>query len=332
MIEEKKIGVRDVARHAGVSVATVSRVLSESNYPVAEETRRRVKAAAEQLGFVPNLLARTFSTSRTDTIGVVMPVLNAYYAKMLAGIERQATESGLSILLSLVADDHDRRERAIDQFLARQLDGIVICSGSRDTALDRGAAKLRVPAVVVGQQPDVGLATVTVDNQLASREATAHLLARGHRDILFLTANNAWPDFRDRLRGFRDCLAMSGDGQQGRVVDGVFREGDAYRMVRRLVEEGLTSTAILAATDQQALGAIAALSDLGRRIPQDVAVVGFDNYHTSEFIRPALTSVDMPADAMGAKAVEMVAAALAGGTMPTESIILPPTLIIRQSS
>lgn len=332
MTESKKIGVRDVARAAGVSVATVSRVLSGAGYPVAEATRDKVKHAAEQLGFIPNLLARTFSTSRTDTIGIAMPVLNAYYAKMLAGIERQATASGLSILLSLVGDDHGRREQVIDQFLARQLDGIIICSGAKDSRLDRGIERLRVPAVIVGQQPDVGLATVTVDNHRASREATAHLLSRGHRRILFLTSDSSWPDFRDRLLGFKDSLAQAGAEAGGQVVDGVFDEGGAYDTVRRLMGDGLDATAILAATDRQALGALAALSDLGLRVPQDMAVVGFDNYHTSEFVRPALTSVDMPADAMGAKAVDMLVGALAEHTLNISPAVLPPALIIRQSS
>jgi DNA-binding LacI/PurR family transcriptional regulator len=328
MADRRKIGIRDVARVAGVSVATVSRVLADSGYPVAEATRTRVRDAASQLGFVPNLVARTFSTSRTDTIGVTVPVLNAYYAKMLSGIERRATENGLSLLLTVVDADHDRRERAIDKFLARQLDGMILCSGSMDTALDRGPAQLGVPAVVIGQQPERGYFTVTVDNRRASRDATTHLLQRGHRRILFLTSNSDWPDFRDRLDGFSTCLAEHGGSAQ--VIDGVYDEQDAYGVVNRLHREGMTATAIIAATDRQALGALAALSDNGVAIPGRVAVVGFDNYHTSQFIRPALTSVDMPADRMGEAAVDMIVSALAGRSI--ENRVLDHTLIVRQSS
>ncbi|MBJ6988080.1 LacI family DNA-binding transcriptional regulator [Devosia sp. MC521] len=327
----KKIGIRDVAKAAGVSVATVSRVLAKADYPVTEETRKRVTDVATAMGYVPNLLAKTFATSRTDTIGVAMPVLNAYYAKMLAGIEGAATEAGLSILLTIVGASDERRESAIDQFVARQLDGVIICSGAKDGPLRRAPEQMGVPAVIIGQQPSEGYVTVTVDNRRASYEATDHLVSRGNRTIVFLTSNSDWPDFRDRLYGFQQRLAEE-DRVTGQVIEGVYDEAQAYRAVTKLVAEKTTATAILAATDRQALGAMAALADAGLRVPSDMAVVGFDNYHTSEFVRPSLTSVDMPADAMGAKAVELVCMAKTSGAEKMASVVLEPRLFIRQSS
>jgi len=328
----KRIGVRDVARHAGVSVATVSRVVADSGYPVAKATRERVLSSVQQLGFVPNLIARTFATSRTKTIGVAVPVLNAYYARMLMGIEGEATRNGLSILLSIVGDDHDRRESAIDQFLARRLDGIVVCSGAGDSALDRGPARIGIPTVIVGQQPDAGFATVTVDNRQASYMATAHLLERGHRELIFLTSRSDWFDFRDRLAGFAACLAERGAGYRGQVIEGAFSERDAYDRIRQAVAAGTRATAVLAATDRQALGALAALADLGIPIPGKMAVVGFDNLPTSEFIRPALTSVDMPADDMGATAIAMIVKAKGPDAIALADMTLEPRLIVRSSS
>lgn len=331
MVMRKKIGIREVAKAAGVSVATVSRVLAKADYPVTEDTRKKVTEVADALGYVPNLLAKTFATSRTDTIGVAMPMLNAYYAKMLAGIEGEATKAGLSILLTIVGASDERREKAIDQFLARQLDGIIICSGAKDGPLRRAPDKLGIPTVIIGQQPSTGYVTVTVDNRRASYEATDHLVARGNRHIIFLTSNSEWPDFRDRLEGFEQRLA-EGEGATGQVIEGVFDEAQAYRAVTKFVSEKTKATAILAATDRQALGAMAALVDAGLRVPNDMAVVGFDNYHTSEFVRPSLTSVDMPADAMGAKAVELVCMAKASGVEKMASVVLEPRLFIRQSS
>lgn len=324
--------MRDVAREAGVSVATVSRVVADSGYPVAEATRLKVQEAVKRLGFVPNLLARTFSTSRTQTIGVTVPVLNAYYSKMLAGLEGRADEGGYSLLLSIVGSDHERREKAIDQFIARQLDGVVICSGSNDGALARDPAGMGVPTVIVGQQPKRGFPTVTVDNYRASQDATAHLLARGHRAIAFLTSNSEWPDFRDRLAGFRDCLADKGAAGMAEIVEGVFDEHDAYRAVGALIEKKGATTAVLAATDRMALGALAALADAGKAVPGSMAVVGFDNYHTSQFIRPSLSSVDMPADVMGAAAVDMVLEAIASGNPAMADRVIPHRLFVRQSS
>lgn len=331
-MSSKKIGIRDVARHAGFSVATVSRVLADGGYPVARDTRERVLAAVAELGFVPNLLARTFATSRTDTIGVAMPVLNAYYAKMLAGIEKEATDNGLSVLLSLVGDDHARREKAIDQFLARQLDGMVICSGAGDSKLDRGPERISMPTVVVGQQPEAGFATVTVDNRKASYLATDHLIARGHRDIILLTSKSEWFDFHDRRAGFEARIREQGAGWTGTVIEGAFDERDAYEAVRGITAQRSAATAILAATDRQALGALAALADLGIDVPSKMAVVGFDNLPTSEFIRPALTSVDMPADEMGREAVSMIVGSHRIEPIALVSRTFEPTLVVRHSS
>lgn len=331
-MSSKKIGIRDVARHAGFSVATVSRVLADAGYPVAKDTRQRVLDAVAELGFVPNLLARTFATSRTDTIGVAMPVLNAYYAKMLAGIEKEATDNGLSILLSLVGDSHDRRERAIDQFLARQLDGMIVCSGAGDSKLDRGPENIGMPTVIVGQQPDAGFAAVTVDNRKASYLATDHLISRGHRDIILLTSKSEWFDFHDRRAGFEARVAEQGLGCTGKVIEGAFDERDAYEAVRTLVAQRSAATAILAATDRQALGALAALADLGIEVPKKMAVVGFDNLPTSEFIRPSLTSVDMPADEMGKAAVSMIAGTHRADAMALVSRTFEPRLVVRHSS
>ncbi|ODT84125.1 MAG: hypothetical protein ABS76_01065 [Pelagibacterium sp. SCN 64-44] len=328
----KKIGVREVASHARVSVATVSRVLADSGYPVAKATRERVLASVAQLGFVPDLVAKTFATSRTNTIGVAVPVLNTYYAKMLMGIESEATRNGLSILLSIVGNDHDRREAAIDQFLGRRLDGMVVCSGAGDGAMDRGPDIIGIPTVVIGQQPDAGFVSVTVDNHAAGYLATGHLIERGHREIIMLTGNSGWFDFRDRRAGFEARLREQGQDYTGRVIEGAFNEADAYRIVRHLMEEGTSATAILAATDRQALGALAALTDLEVAMPERMAVVGFDNLPTSEFLRPSLTSVDMPADRMGALAIRMIRDFIGPDEIRLVSQILEPRLVVRKSS
>jgi DNA-binding LacI/PurR family transcriptional regulator len=313
-------------------VATVSRVIGDSGYPVAKATRERVLASIAQLGFVPDLIAKTFATSRTNTIGVAMPVLNSYYAKMLMGIEGEATQSGLSILLSIVGDDHGRRENAIDQFLGRRLDGMVICSGAGDGAMDRGPEAIAIPTVIVGQQPDMGFATITVDNRKASYLATGHLIDRGHREIIMLTSNSDWFDFRDRRAGFEARLHEEGKGYAGRIIEGAFNEADAYRIVRDLIAEGTTATAILAATDRQALGTLAALTDLDVAMPEQIAVVGFDNLPTSEFLRPSLTSVDMPADEMGALAIAMIRDFIGPDQIRLADRTLEPRLILRKSS
>ncbi|UYN99144.1 MAG: LacI family DNA-binding transcriptional regulator [Devosia sp.] len=328
---QRTIGIREVAQGAMVSVATASRVLSKSDYPVAEETRLRVERVARDLGFVPNAMARGLARARSDSIGVIVPVTNAYYDNMITGIETAARDRGLTMLLGLTQADEARREALVTQFLERRVDGIVVCAASHDQRLGRLPAQMPVPMVLVGQQPNAGYPMVRSDNVQAGVAAARHLYERGHRRFAYMTPQADWYDFNDRYKGLKAYLDAAGEPVSIALMDGVAGETGAYERIRSACASGLDATAIIASTDRHAIGTLAALADAGVSVPDEVAVMGFDNYLTSAYLRPSLTSVSMPAAEMGRLGVEHLWSMLNGGDVP-EDTELQARLIVRQST
>jgi DNA-binding LacI/PurR family transcriptional regulator len=300
-------GIKDVAKAAGVSVATASRVVAKADYPVAQETRQRVLVAARQLNFVPNALARGLARSRTDTIGVVVPgILNPYYAAMVEAIDRAARERGLTVLLGLTGGDEARREAIVDELVGRRVDGLIVCAGAQDHLAGRTPEALGIPAVLIGEQANAGFPIIKTDNRKAGREAAEYLWSLGHRRFIYLTSLKSWHDFHDRGQGMLAFLKRRDERYEVAIYDDLFGEADAYRRISQACSEGLTATAILASTDRHALGALAALSDAGRAVPDSVSVMGFDDYVTSGYIRPSLTTMQMPAAEMGRRAIALL--------------------------
>lgn len=328
----KTPSIRDVARAAGVSVATASRVLAKTAYPVAEATRDRVNQAARTLGFVPNAVARALSRSQTDSIGVVAPrLVNPYYGAMVEGVDRAATESGLTMLLGLSGGSEARRDAIIDDLLRRRVDGLIVCAGADDHVPIRPPDQLGVPAVLIGQQANSGHPIIKTDNRRAGFEAAEYLWRLGHRRFAYLTGPESWHDFHERGQGMIDYLRGAGESFEVTVLGGLFGEADSYRRVRDLCAAGLPATALLASTDRHALGALAALSDAGVDVPRDVSVMGFDDYVSSGFLRPALTTMQVPSAEMGRLAVERLRASFGGEMAPFETL-LTATRIERMST
>jgi DNA-binding LacI/PurR family transcriptional regulator len=187
----KDISIRDVARAAGVSVATASRVLSKADYPVAGSTRQQVHDAATALGFVPNGMARGLARSRSDSIGVIIPSPNPYYASMMSGIETAARAHGLTMLLGLTNGDEGCREDYVTTFLERRVDGILVCAAAHDLTVGRRPEDMPVPVVLIGQQPNAGYPIIRTDNVAAGHIAANHLWSQGHRKFAYITPNDA---------------------------------------------------------------------------------------------------------------------------------------------
>jgi DNA-binding LacI/PurR family transcriptional regulator len=327
----KKISIRDVARAAGVSVATASRVLSKTDYPVAAGTYQQVVDAASALGFVPNAMARGLARSRSDSVGVIMPAPNPYYAAMMSGIEAAAHAQGLTMLLGLTNGDEGRREAYVTTFLERRVDGILICAAAHDRRSGRPPEEMPVPVVLIGQQPNAGYSIIRTDNVAAGHTAARHLWSLGHRRYAYITPDDAWYDFRDRRLGMMSFLESTGEPFSVELLDEIRDETDAYRRISDACRKEFDATAIVASTDRHALGALAALVDAGVRIPEDKAVMGFDNYITSNFLRPSLTSISMPAMEMGRLGIEYLRQKIDGAAVPQDTV-LRATLVARQST
>lgn len=329
-----RVGIRDVAREAGVSVATVSRVLSAGGYPVSEETRRKVLASAKRLNFVPNDLARGLSQDRTNTIGVIVPNLaNLYYARLLLGVEEAAAKHGISIIFCNTNHDVSKRESDIRLLLQKRVDGILICGSGTDYHSGMGPlVNTGAPFVVLGRQDSLQHPAVHADNLRAGYVATRHLIEQGHRRIAFFTGPERWREGSDRVAGYKACLeenSLAMDPTLLLTCD--FQELDAYNRMFNLDRSSVSFTACLAGNDRIALGIMAAATDLGYVIPDSLAVVGFDNIATSRYMRPSLTTMDMPAHRMGAEGMRLLLRVIAGETVPSRTVF-DAELLIRQSS
>ncbi len=320
-----------VARLAGVSSSTVSRILNGTAV-VSELKMKAVDDAIAQLGFVPNPVARGLAGGRTLSVGVVTQSIDSpFYGVALRGIEDQLGALGFS---SLFVSGHwnDLEEaRCIDTLRARRVDGIIVLTGRLSDSALRGVAK-HLPVLVTGRRlrgPQIY--SLNFDDFEGSRLATHHLLALGHRQIAFINGDPAHPDAIERLRGYRAAIEAAGIVYDSSiVVPGLFHEESGLVAVGRLLDSGTRFTAIVAANDQMAQGACLGLHRRGLRVPKDISIVGFDDLATSRYSVPPLTTVHQPAYELGQLAAASMLQMLRGETPDAE---LPaPRLIVREST
>lgn len=336
--------MKEVARAAGVSMQTVSRVLNERP-DVAPETADRVRRVIEETGYAPNLLARGLTRGRSQAIGVVAYGI-AYYgpSQIVTGIEREAAAMGYSMSLTLVHDAETLDGDAIIGALASRLvDGIVWAvpdvGANRDWIAGQ-AARLSVPVVVVGgTSATPGIPTISIDNLEIGRIAARHVLAGGARRVAGVTGPLSWEEARERRDGALEVLAEAGiDADESLFLEGDWSAQSGENAFHEIVARCPDVDAVLAGNDQEALGVLHAAHKLGFDVSRRLAVVGVDNIPESAHFLPALTTVEQPLAAAGALAVHELAALIdrrgkARGPveMPT-SRLLAPTLVVRDSS
>ena len=326
----------DVARLAGVSQKTVSRVFNDEPY-VSADVRRRVLDAAEQLGYRLNNAARALASGRTRSIGVVTLGTALYGpASLLMGVERVVRDTGYALrVVNTMEGDPAGVAGAMDSLLDQGVDGIVI-SEPIDEQTDGGAPSLRldVPVLVIGAPPPVTAPTVlTAGNgaDLMARTATEHLLDLGHMTVHHLAGPQRWYAARDRLEGWQAALTAQ-DREVPAVVAGDWSAASGYRAGRELAEDSGV-TAVFAANDDMAIGLIRALTEAGRRVPEDVSVVGFDDIPVAAYVTPPLTTVRQPFDAVAREGLKRLVHAIEN----PKAEALPPSgppvdLVVRAST
>lgn len=327
--------IRDVARRAGVSIATVSRVLNNVGHPVRESTRQRVLEAARELNFSPNDLAKSLLRGRTATIGLLVPdIANTYYADILSGVEAVASERQFAVLLGNTNRDPERQVHYLRVFQEKRVDGVILAGG--DT--ERGARSapwtesgLRIIWIGYGAP---GIPAIHPDNEGGAMEATRLLVALGHRAVGCITGPPESNSSRARFAGYRRALQEAGLPLRPEwVTSGGFRPEGGYEAVLRIYRHtsGERPTALFVANDQMAIGALRAFQELGLRVPEDVAVVSFDDVPIARFLRPALTTVAIAGADLGRQAMEMLFEFLDTGRPPA-SRQLTTRLVVRESS
>lgn len=293
--------IKDVAHMAKVSPATVSRVLN-GGVPVSEPKRASVIAAIKQLDYQPNAFARSLATNRSGSIGVVVSeVSSGVYGGILQGIESVVEAHDIHMVVSSGHAQAALERHAFDFLRQRRCDALILqLDGARDAEVVAWA-RHAVPIVVVGRYIDaLQDRCIHLDNLAGGHLATHHLLARGHRVIAHVSGRADLADARERLRGYRSALEEAGIAyDEALVAEGGFVEEGGQRAMRRLLDRGRDLTAVFAANDQSAAGAMRALREAGLRVPQDVSVVGFDDTLLAHYLVPPLTTVRQPLVEMG---------------------------------
>ncbi|MFG2940468.1 LacI family DNA-binding transcriptional regulator [Streptomyces sp. NPDC048282] len=323
----------DVARLAGVSQKTVSRVFNDEPY-VSEDVRRRVLDAAEQLGYRRNNAARALASGRTRSIGVVTLGTALYGpASLLMGVERVVRDTGYALrVVNTVEGDPAGLSGAVDSLLDQGVDGIVIS----EPIDEQGDASLRVdvPVLVMGAPPPVTAPTVLTAGggaDLMARTATEHLLNLGHVTVHHLAGPQRWYAARDRLEGWRAALTAEGR-EVPPVAEGDWSAASGYAAGRELAADDRV-TAVFCANDDMAIGLIRALAEGGRRVPEDVSVVGFDDIPVAAYVTPPLTTVRQPFDAVAQEGLKRLVHAIENPVAdPVASSGPPVDLVVRAST
>lgn len=325
--------IRQVAELAGVSTATVSRTLSGAD-AVGAETRARVMQAVQATGFVRNAQASAFRRrSSRSVILLVRDIGNPFYLEMYKGVEEAAVDAGYTVLMGDARDDDARITHYVDMVRARHADGLILMVGRFPEPLLRQAGTLPPLVVALEVLPGLQAPTVRIDNAAAAHVATTHLLGLGHRRVAHIMG--PMPDglSAERLRGYRAALAHSGVAFDPALVQpGDFGLAAGRAAVRRLSETGTAFTAIFAASDQMAVGAIAELRLRGRLVPDDVSVVGFDDIVLADALEPPLTTIHQPRQEIGHRAMELMVARLDGLPPPSADLVMPTRLVVRRST
>jgi LacI family transcriptional regulator len=329
------VTIKDVAKAANVSVASVSRALNGSS-SVTEETRKVVLEAARALRYIPHSGARSLSTSRTNTIGVVLPDLyGEFFSELIRGIDLAARRRGLHLLVSSSHGDADEAGAAL-RAMSGRVDGLIVMSPHVDAGFLAANLPATLPIVLLNTH-DAGhqCSSLTVDNYGGAAAMVQHLVEIGHRRIVMISGPENNFESEERLRGFRETLARlvpDHDPREALVLRGDFTEESGYRAGHQLQALKRLPDAVFAANDMMAIGCLFALGEAGLQVPRDVALAGFDDIPTARFITPPLTTVRVRMTDMGSRALEGLAFQIEHPERTRKSAqVLQTELVVRRS-
>jgi LacI family transcriptional regulator len=337
----KRVTIKDVAQAAGVSTQTVSRVMNKFSY-VSDETRQRVDAVVEQLGYRPSTLARSLSQQRSYTLGVVTFGLKYIGpSRTLNGIADKADELGYMLLMKELDNfDANRIDEVIDSLLARQVDGILWAVpeiGDNHAWVEERMEKIPVPVLFLAMQPRDDIPSVATDNFQGAVMAIQHLLDCGRKKIGHISGPLDWWEAQERKRGWRETLKLAGfEASEQRCAEGNWSSSSGEQAFIQLLGAFPDMDAVFVANDQMALSVLREACRRGIKIPEQLTVIGFDNIPESAYFYPSLTTISQDLQLLGGQAirniVEMIQARQGNQPVIAQSLLIQPTLIIRESS
>lgn len=327
--------IHDVAKHAGVGSITVSRVINNSGY-ISPETRERVQKAITDLGYVPNTLARSLRSRRTNTVALIITdITNPFFTTLARGVEDAANEAGYTVIFCNTDESAAKEEKYLNVLLQKQVDGLLLVPAQCSVNTIRQIMKHGTPVVVLDRRiPEVDVDTVRCDALDGAYQLTRYLISLGHRQIAVMSGAVGISTADDRVTGYRMALEEAGiTVAEDYLFRGDFTPESGYSMTRQALKLPLRPTALIAANNFITIGAMKALQEVGLDVPEDIALVGFDDLPPALVTFPFFTVASQPAYEMGTRAMKLLLQRLEGNELDHfQEIILPTQLIIRHSS
>lgn len=334
-MECEMVNIRDVANKAEVGPITVSRVINNTGY-VRPETRERVNKAIQELGYVPNTLARSLRSRRTHTLALmVTDITNPFFTTLARGVEDASNSSGYTVIFGNTDESPAKEEQYINVLLQKQVDGILLVPTQNKSNTIRQIQKHNTPVVVLDRRvSDVDVDFVRCDSIEGAYLLTQHLVSLGHRQIAMLSGPLGVSTADDRVAGYCKALVEAGITLDERnIFRGDLTPEGGYRMTQQAIHLPLRPTALVAANNFITIGAMRALQEAGLEVPEDIALAGFDDFPPAMTIFPFFTIISQPAYEMGTRATHLLLARLEDDSPGDyEEVILPSQLIIRHSS
>jgi len=326
--------IREVAKQAGVAPITVSRVLNNSGY-FSQEIKDRVQAAADDLHYVPNQLARSLRSNRTQTLALVLSdVTNPFWTTVARGVEDAASRQGFTVFLCNTDENEAKQAEYLSVLLRKRVDGILLVPARSTPEPVKMIQKQAIQVVVMDRRvPGADVDIVRCSSTQGAYDLVTHLLEQGHRHITMLSGPADVATAHERVAGCRQAFAaFPVPAATLSVLEGEFTVESGYAMAQQAIAQTTRPTALFAANNFIAIGALKALRELGVRVPEDICVVGFDDLPVSLVVEPFLTVVAQPAYEMGRRATEVLLQRIANpAATPYQEVLLPTQLIIRQS-
>ncbi len=327
--------MKDVARRAGVSTSTVSHVINNNRF-VSEGVREKVERVIRELNYAPSALARSLKINQTHTIGMLLTASsNPFYAEVVRGVEDSCYERGYSLILCNTAGDEQRMNRSLETLLQKRVDGLLImCTESHLPSADILNRYPSIPTVMMDWAPFEGRGDIIQDNALLGGElATQHLIDSGYTQIACIAGPLDKTPARMRLEGYQNAMAKNGlDILPGYIVKGDFEFQGGYNAMIELLALETPPQAVFTSNDAMAVGVYHALYQAGLQIPQDMAVMGYDDIELARYLSPPLSTIHQPKNELGELAIDTLIHRLRDPDVSQQTLVLTPELIVRGSA
>lgn len=338
MGKQSETTIHDIARKLNIAASTVSRALN-NNPIVSESTRRLIERTAQEMGYRPNIMAANFRTRRTNTIGVILPLINRhFFSSVISGIEDISYKNGFAVTISQSNDDFNKETKIAQNFYSNRIDGIIVSLGMATKSYDhlRLFSEKKVPMVFFDRVTDeIPAHKIVVDDYEGGYRATRHLIDKGGKNIAHIGGPLNLNIYRDRLEGFRNALRDAGlNVDESMLIHNSLTRADGTAAIEKLMGNIKKPDAIFCANDTTALSAIIYLRGKGIKVPQEMLIVGFSNEPFSEVVTPSISTIRQPGFEMGQKAAELLITEIKskGEKLMFQKIVMPTELIIREST